>query len=707
MSSDFDSGAPTELFITEDSPALLSQRGSASPAADRRPSSKPTVTDWPLLASSERASPRRFGDYELLEEIARGGMGVVFKARHVRLGGVVALKMILAGELASCNDVLRFHIEAEAASKLAHPNIVPIYEVGRVDGQHYFTMRLIEGKNLASRLDAGPLDPCLAAALLRDIALAVQHAHEHGVIHRDLKPDNILLDADGRPHITDFGVARRTYERSNLTDAGQVLGTPNYMSPEQAAGETSIIGPAADIYSLGAVLYTMLTGRPPFECHRIDILAQLMEHEPIMPRRLNLRIPPDLETICLKCLAKQPYKRYASAADLAADLNRFLANQPIRAKAACLAARASRWIRRQPRTAAAVALASGVVLLSLTGLAWQWRRAEQAQADATESRYGAHLAQAQANRWSGRAGGRFAAMAAVKKAASIRPSVALRNEAIACMTQFDLQVERTLEVGALLGMPDFSSGLDRLAYSDKQGTICVCDWPDGKTLCRLAAGRPSDALRQAVVRFSPDGSHLAAAMQYDAAHELSLWDLKRSRAVIRIAEGAHAMAIDFTPDGTMLAAGQPDGTLTLYQTSDGARISTRNLDLAPHAVRFCAGRFKLGRFSGERRMGAGFPKPRPAANLVAPRHGSGSSMEPRWRTAGNGLRRPLRLRLEQSDGRTALRTARTPTRSGARNLQSSGRPPRFAWPGRPDTNLERRDGNLAHAHAGIGDLVPR
>ena len=552
----------------------------------RRPSSKPTVTDWPPLASSERASPRRFGDYELLEEIARGGMGVVFKARHVRLGGVVALKMILAGELASHDDVLRFHIEAEAASKLAHPNIVPIYEVGRVDGQHYFTMRLIEGKNLASRIDAGPLDPCLAAELLRDIALAVQHAHEHGVIHRDLKPDNILLDADGRPHITDFGVARRTYERSNLTDAGQVLGTPSYMSPEQAAGEPNVIGPAADIYSLGAVLYTMLTGRPPLECHRIDILAQLMEYEPIVPRRLNLRIPPDLETICLKCLAKQPRKRYASAADLAADLNRFLANQPIHAKAACLVARASRWIRRQPRTAAAVAFAMGVFLLSLTGLAWQWRRAEQAQADATESRYVAHLAQAQASRWSGRAGGRFAAMAALKKAAAIRPSIALRNEAIACMTQFDLRLERTLEVGARLGMPGFTGGLDRLAYIDKQGTISVCDWLNSRTLCRFSAGRPSEVLRQGGVRFSPDGSHLAAAMQYDGGHELSLWDLKRSRAVIQVAQGARAMAIDFSPDGTTLAAGQPDGTLALYQTSDGARISSRNLDLIPHAIRF-------------------------------------------------------------------------------------------------------------------------
>ncbi|HVX61077.1 MAG TPA: serine/threonine-protein kinase [Pirellulales bacterium] len=377
-SSALDGVTPAHAFVAEafDATALraaLDARISGHEAAEKRPEAGLTVIDWTLRVNSQDARARRFGDYELLEELARGGMGVVFKARHAKTGRIVALKMILAGESASADDVLRFRIETEAASRLHHPNIVPICDVGRVEGQRYFAMPLIEGENLATRLAAGPLVPCRAAELLRDISLAVQHAHERGVIHRDLKPANILLDADARPYIADFGVARRTDVSARLTRGGQILGTPCYISPEQAAGETDEIGPAADIYSLGAVLYEMLTGRPPFECHRIDVLfAQVLDGEPVAPRRLNPRIPPALETICLKCLARAPGKRYASAEDLAADLQRYLANQPIRAKAGCLAARAVARIRQKPLAAAVAALAIAVASLSVAALGWLW-----------------------------------------------------------------------------------------------------------------------------------------------------------------------------------------------------------------------------------------------------------------------------------------------------------------------------------------------
>ncbi|KPJ71989.1 MAG: hypothetical protein AMS14_08735, partial [Planctomycetes bacterium DG_20] len=208
---------------------------------------------------------RYFGDYELLEEIGRAGMGVVYRARQVSLDRLVAVKMILAGQLATDEDVKRFHVEAQAAAALDHPGVVPIYEVGEHEGQHYFSMGLVEGQNLAERLSSGPLQPRKAAELTRKVAEAVAYAHAQGVIHRDLKPANVLLDENDQPRITDFGLAKRVEADGGLTDTGSVLGTPNYMPPEQASGKSALIGPTADVYSLGAILYALLAGRPPFQ----------------------------------------------------------------------------------------------------------------------------------------------------------------------------------------------------------------------------------------------------------------------------------------------------------------------------------------------------------------------------------------------------------------------------------------------------------
>ncbi len=236
--------------------------------------------------------PRMFGDYQLIEEIARGGMGVVYKARQLPLDRIVAVKMILAGQLASLVDVERFFAEAQAAAQLDDPGIVPIFEVDQHEGQHFIVMSLVDGVSLSQRLADGPLAPREAAELVRLTATAVQYAHERGIIHRDLKPANILLDTDGRPRITDFGLAKRTSHDVSLTATGQIIGTPSFMPPEQAAGKLEAIGPASDVYSLGAVLYAALTGHPPFQAATtLDTLNQVLEQEPVAPRTLNASLP--------------------------------------------------------------------------------------------------------------------------------------------------------------------------------------------------------------------------------------------------------------------------------------------------------------------------------------------------------------------------------------------------------------------------------
>jgi serine/threonine protein kinase len=309
------------------------------------------------------ATEQRIGDYQVVAELGRGGMGVVYRAEQISLPRTVALKMLLDGDLASPANLARFRAEAQAVAGLDHPHIVPVYEVGEQLGRPYFSMKYIEGTTLARRLADGPMPARDAAALLADVARAVDYAHQRGVLHRDLKPSNILIDLDGKAHVTDFGLAKRFEEDAGLTRSGAILGTPSYMAPEQAAGNRGQVGPASDVYSLGTILYAMLTGRPPFQAASpVDTVLLVLEQEPLPPRMVNALADRDLEMIALKCLQKPPELRYATAADLADDLEAYLAGESISARSGAFSEVIARMFREKHQA----------TVLENWGLLWMW-----------------------------------------------------------------------------------------------------------------------------------------------------------------------------------------------------------------------------------------------------------------------------------------------------------------------------------------------
>lgn len=331
--------------------------------------------------------PQSFGDYELLEEIGRGGMGVVYRARQRSLDRVVAVKMMAFGPGSSSELVKRFRAEAVSAASLHHPNIVAIHEVGLHEGQHFFVMDYVEGQSLARLVGNQPLPAKRAATYLETVAEAVHYAHERGILHRDLKPSNVLIDAQDQPHVVDFGLARRLEGQSELTVDGQVLGSPHYLPPEQATGQRGHVSRHTDVYGLGATLYHLLTGRPPFQAESLaQTLDQVLHAEPVAPRLLNPSVPRDLETICLKCLEKEQSRRYSTAQELADELARFQASEPIHARPPGPTGKAWRWCRRKPSLAVAMGVALLSLLVGVAGIAVQWRRAEgeRARAEAGE-----------------------------------------------------------------------------------------------------------------------------------------------------------------------------------------------------------------------------------------------------------------------------------------------------------------------------------
>ncbi len=340
-------------------------------AHDRSGSFLKTTVAMRLPQSPQDIGEPRFGDYELLEEIARGGMGVVYRARQLSLNRVVAIKMILSGQLASEAEVQRFRSEAQAVASLSHRNIVGIYEVGEHQGQPYFAMPFLEGSTLAQQVESGqwqPGDGTEAARVMARVARAVQYAHDSGILHRDLKPGNILIDAESEPCITDFGIAKQVKGKANLTVTGQVLGTPGFMAPEQARGKSDLSSPAVDIYSLGAVLYYLLTGRPPFVAESaLDALLLVLEGEAVLPRRINPQVSAPLEQICMRCLEKRPEDRYASAGEVATDLEQFLKGEPLTARPKSIVRLFEVWTKRRPALAAricTVLVCVGILLVS-------------------------------------------------------------------------------------------------------------------------------------------------------------------------------------------------------------------------------------------------------------------------------------------------------------------------------------------------------
>ncbi len=341
------------------------------------PSTQPVdvQTLMPPVSASGEARSTPFSSihvpgYEILEELGRGGMGVVYKARHVQLDRIVALKMMLSGEHAGKDERARFQAEGIAVARLRHPHIVQIHEVGSVDDRPYFCLEFLAGGSLAARLQSIAMMAEPTAELVEKLARAIHYAHQQGIIHRDLKPANVLLDEHGQPKVTDFGLAKHVGgEGRGPTLTGEILGTPSYMAPEQASGQTREIGPATDVYSLGAILYELLTGQPPFRSDTpVETITKVLSQPPVSLRRLRPSVPYDLETICLKCLHKEPGRRYPSAAELADDLRRFLNGQPIQARRTGWIERGWRWCRRHPATLFS-SLAPLLLLLAMTALA--------------------------------------------------------------------------------------------------------------------------------------------------------------------------------------------------------------------------------------------------------------------------------------------------------------------------------------------------
>jgi WD40 repeat protein len=376
--------------------------GKASPFAPQTPSETAalppaavvseavTLLPAPAPAGAAPAQPDVPG-YEIIAELGRGGMGVVYRARQTKLGRVVALKMILSGAHAGEADLARFQTEAEAIARLRHPNIVQVYEVGEHEGRPFFSLEFCGGGSLERKLAGTPLPPRAAAALVETLARAMQAAHEQHVIHRDLKPANVMLAEDGTPKITDFGLAKKLDE-AGQTQSGAIMGTPSYMAPEQAGGKGGAIGPAADVYALGAILYECLTGRPPFKAATaLDTILQVASDEPVPPSRLQTKTPRDLETICLKCLRKESRNRYATAAELADDLRHYLAGEPILARPVGRVERAVKWAKRNPLVTALVGLAALLTAAGVGGIAWAYgealRERNNAHAEADNARH--------------------------------------------------------------------------------------------------------------------------------------------------------------------------------------------------------------------------------------------------------------------------------------------------------------------------------
>ncbi len=563
------------------------------------------------LAPAEEASPaarpvslpHAFGDYELLEVIARGGMGVVYRARQKSLDRLVAVKMLLGGEFAAPKFVERFRVEAEAVARLQHPGIVAIHEVGEHDGHRFFSMDYVEGKNLAQVIsDLGfQISDCRrSASWLKTIAEAVHYAHQRGILHRDLKPSNVLIDALEQPHLADFGLAKRfTPDPSragdpwSLTLSGQVLGSPNYLPPEQAEGRHAQVGPPSDIYSLGAILYHLSTGRPPFQGESLTtLLKQVVETAPVAPRLLNPGLPRDLETICLKCLEKDPQKRYQTAQDLADELGRFLQDLPIQARPVNAAGRAVRWCRRQPMRAGLTAALILTFLFGMTGVAWQLKRARAGELLALRHAYAGDIKEAQRALEEEDLGG---ARRTLNKYRPGNPASGFRQPTLAVdLRGWEWRYLwgqcRSDEQSILTNQPD---AFENLALSPEGGLLAVRQTGDNIVLWDLEGrhqvGTLTNQSQPRAMAFVPGGNLLASAHDDTNGPVVRFWDVTTRQIVRTLPHPTPVHALAFSPDGEWLATFDVEPRLRLWRVSTGELVT----DLLGPGPRNALGRVPL------------------------------------------------------------------------------------------------------------------
>ncbi len=580
---------------------------------------------------------RYFGDYELIRELGRGGMGVVWKARQHSLNRPVALKLLKSDFLASDDERRRFQNEAEAVALLDHPHIVPIYEVGDHEGHQYFSMKLVGGPSLEKKLVDFAADPKAAARLVKTAAEAVHHAHQRGILHRDLKPSNILLDDRGEPYVTDFGLAKRVEGDSELTVSGAILGTPSYMAPEQASGRRGTVTTASDVYGLGAILYSLLTGRPPFLGESVvEILELVREQEPEPPSKLNPRTPRDLEIICLKCLAKEPRRRYGSAQALAEDLGRYVSGEPITARPVTRFERAVMWTRRKPAIASLLGLVVVVALAGLGGVLWQWRSAIDARNTAdtrAQDALAAKVKESEAREAAVKAADVAKAQTvlaenATRQAKAQTKVATSRQLAALSVAQRDKRFDRSL----LLAVEAFRTektyearesiyqalqqrpGLTTFLHINKSGPLSVAFSPDGKTIAagcsdggvvlwdvaarKRLGDEPLPVTEGTVwsVAFSRDGKTIAAGYGFGPGSGLAgsgggvvLWDVAtRNRLGDEprpVTEG-WVESVAFSPDGRTIAAGYSagDGGVVLWDVAARKRLVDEPLPVTEGCV---------------------------------------------------------------------------------------------------------------------------